>query len=104
MGAAGLTPGGFPFWRPPKPPPGLARAAGRPAVAPWPGDPSIGLACKRKRGVDAGQELFAVALGKPAQMPYVWLPRRAPSWGPNRETVMPGCQIGATVDWWQFLT
>jgi len=27
-------------------------------------------------GVDAGPELAAAALGKLAQMPYVWLPRR----------------------------
>jgi len=55
-------------------------------------------------GVDAGPEVFAVALGKPAQMPYVWLPRRGP-WDPNRETTMPGVPGSVpTVDWWQFLT
>ena len=49
-------------------------------------------------GVDAGRDLSAVALGKPAQMPYVWLPRRdlrftiaepVPRWCPGELVAVP---------------
>ena len=68
MGAAGFTPGGFPF---------------------------VG-------GVDAREGIFP-ALGKLAQMPYVWLPRRDP---PIHEPQNgdAGGTLGATAKWWQFLT
>jgi hypothetical protein len=55
-------------------------------------------------GVDAGRGLSAVALGKLAQMPYVWLPRRDPIHEPQNDDASRRHQTGATVNWWQFLT
>jgi hypothetical protein len=75
-------------------PPGRNR--GHPRTAP------IGLSRIRKTGVEAGAELSVVALGKRAQMPYVWLPRRDPTRTAERRK--PAASIGATADWWQFLT
>ena len=58
-----------------------------------------------KDGVDTGQGIPVVALGKSASMPYVWLPRRGPSHHDTaRSADGPRCQIGATVKWWMFLT
>jgi hypothetical protein len=45
----------------------------------------IGLSLIRKTGVDAGPELSVAALGKRAQMPYVWLPRRDPTHEPQHD-------------------
>jgi hypothetical protein len=68
MGAAGFTPGGFPFGG------AVALRAGRtiraPKKAAYRADPD------GKTGVDAGREDSAITLGKRAQMPYVWPPRR----------------------------
>jgi hypothetical protein len=77
MGAAGFTPGGFPFLGPAA----ARRAKSRScqdcrqaANAGASEKASIGLSRIRKTGVDAGPELAAAALGKLAHMPYVWLP------------------------------
>ena len=54
-------------------------------------------------GVDAGRRLSAVALGKLAEMPYEWLPRRDPPVDEPRNDRRRH-PIGATANWWQFLT
>jgi len=54
--------------------------------------------------VDAGRELSAIALGKRAQMPYVWPPRRDPCSRTGNDDASWRHPIGATADGWQFLT
>jgi hypothetical protein len=100
MGAAGFTPGGFPFFGDDgQGAPAVALAAFEPVGGHWqdwptPGakEPAYRADQDRKMGVDAGQELSAVALGKRAQMPYGWLLRREPPAHEPRDDAAGGTQ------------
>ena len=93
MGAAGFTPGGFPFleFRP-------SASIRMPKKVAYRAEPD------RETGVDAGREVSAITLGKRGQMPYVWPPRRDPLTHRGTTKQAGGIHPMPKAKGWQFLT